>query len=224
MALVVAPRFSWRLKASVVLVAVVGASLAWSIVSSQPLDLVLYVSSLTRAWELAVGCLIAWNAPLFLRLPKSVARVLAWAGLGLVVLANSLNLTSKTYPGWLAVLPVAGTALVIIGGMPAPRWGAEWLLALRPLRAIGRWSYGMYLWEIPVYLLAVYWWGSINLYPLVGRIALVLLTTVIAALSFKFFESPIRHSSLIGKSPALSLACAAAFMVTALVTIWLVAL
>ncbi len=223
-ALVVARRVSWRLKATIVLLGIVGASLAWSVIASRTFDLVHYVSSFTRAWELAVGCLIAWNAPLWLRIPKAAAGALTWLGLGLVILANYLDIATTPYPGWLAILPVAGTALVIIGGTPVPGWGAERLLALRPLRAIGRWSYGMYLWEVPVLMLAVHWWGRNDLYPLESKVALILVTVGIAAVSYMFYELPIRRSVRLTSSPALSLACAAIFIVVALVTISLVAL
>jgi peptidoglycan/LPS O-acetylase OafA/YrhL len=57
-ALIIGRRSSWRLKATAVLGAVVGASLAWSVIASGPLRFVPYDSTFTRAWELAIGCLI----------------------------------------------------------------------------------------------------------------------------------------------------------------------
>ena len=222
-ALAVVRKASWRLKVDVVLCGVVAASLTWSIMSSGVFKLVAYDSSFTRAWELAVGCLIVWNMPYLRRIPMWLALAMTWSGLGLVVVGNFVAKENAPYPGWRAILPVAGTALVIIGGTPVPRWGAERLLGLRPVRAIGRWSYGLYLWEIPVVTLAVHWWGPLNLVSLWGRVGLILVTTVIAAASYRFFESPIRHSARLTASPALSLACAAAFMVVALATISLVA-
>jgi peptidoglycan/LPS O-acetylase OafA/YrhL len=145
---------------------------------------------------------------------------MTWAGLALILFGNFVDTAAAPYPGWRATLPVAGAAAVIIGGTPVPSWGAERVLGLRPVRAVGRWSYGMYLWDIPVVLLAAYWWGPVNL-P--GRVALILVTVVIAAISFAFYETPIRRSPRLIASPTLSLACAAAFMVGALVTISLVA-
>ena len=107
---------------------------------------------------------------------------------------------------------------------PGAGLGAQRLLALRPLRAIGRWSYGMYLWEVPVLMLAVHWWGRDDLYPLESKVALILVTVGIAAVSYMFYELPIRRSVRLTSSPALSLACVAIFIVVALVTISLVAL
>jgi peptidoglycan/LPS O-acetylase OafA/YrhL len=219
-------KVSWRFKVDVVLCGAVAASLTWSVLSSGPyaFDLIPYNSSLTRAWELAVGCLIAWNMPLTRRIPTWLAGAMTWGGLGLVVVSGLIVKATTPYPGWRVVLPVAGTALVIIGGTPEPRWGAERVLGMRPVRAVGRWSYGIYLWEIPLLALAVHWWGPLNVVSLWGRVGLILVTMVIAAASYRFFESPIRHSARLTASPALSLACAAAFMVVALATISLVAL
>jgi peptidoglycan/LPS O-acetylase OafA/YrhL len=144
---------------------------------------------------------------------------MTWLGLVLVVVAAH----TLTLADWNAVLPVAGTALVIIGGTSVPKWGVERLLALRPLRAVGRWSYGLYLWEIPVLLLVGHGWGSIGRISLLGRVGFILVTVVIAAASFAIYETPIRRSPRLVASPGLSLACALAFIIGSLVTISLVA-
>ena len=214
---------SWRLKVNTLLCGVIAASLTWSILSSGVLNLISYDSSLTRAWELAVGCLIAWNMPLVRRIGPRVGAVMTWVGIALVVASVFVDTASVPYPGWRAILPVAGTAFVIIGGTPVPGWGTERILGLRPLRAIGRWSFSLYLWQIPVMTLAIYWWGPLKTLPLWGRVALILATVIIAATSYSTFESRIRHSPRLIASPVLSLGCAAAFILGALVTISLVA-
>jgi peptidoglycan/LPS O-acetylase OafA/YrhL len=215
--------WSWRLKVNVVLAATFVASYAWSVISSGSFALIPYDSPLTRAWELAIGCLIAVNSPSLRGMSEWIAGALTWLGLALVVVSALTLKLATPYPGWFAILPVTGTALVIVGGTPVPTWGAERLLAWKPARAIGRWSYGLYLWEIPVYLLAVHWWGAMGGIPLVGRAGFILMTMVIAAISFSIYESPIRHSSRLVASPALSLACALVFIVVSLVTVSLVA-
>ena len=62
--------------------------------------------------------------------------------------------TTTHYPGTAALLPVLGTALVIGAGCAAPSQGCGRVLALSPMRAIGRMSYSWYLWHWPVLLLA----------------------------------------------------------------------
>lgn len=215
--------WSWRLKINVVLVAGVVASYTWSVLSSGAFALIPYDSPFTRAWELAIGCLIAVNTPWLRRIPKRIAGAMAWFGLALVLIAAHTFTVATRYPGWVAILPVAGTAFVIIGGTPVPTWGAERLLAFRPVRAVGRWSYGIYLWAIPVVLLATHWWGPMNRISLIGRAGLIAVTVVIAAGSFAIYESPIRHSTRLAASPGLSLGCALVFIAGSLVMITVIA-
>jgi peptidoglycan/LPS O-acetylase OafA/YrhL len=72
---------------------------------------------------------------------------MTWVGLGLILDLACTIQDDMAYPGWFASLPVAGTALVIIGGTRVPQLGAERILSLPPVQWLGRWSYGMYLWE-----------------------------------------------------------------------------
>ena len=52
------------------------------------------------------------------------------------------------------VVPVVGAALVIAGGVGAPRWGTELLLKVRPAQWLGRLSYSLYLWHWPILVIA----------------------------------------------------------------------
>jgi peptidoglycan/LPS O-acetylase OafA/YrhL len=163
------------------------------------------------------------NTPSLRAIPRLIGGAMSWMGLALVVVFAMAFRLPYPYPGWVAILPVTGTALVLVGGMSAPTWGAEKLLALRPFRAIGRWSYGLYLWQIPVLYLAIHWWGTMPQQALVNRVGLMLATFLIAAISFAIYETPIRHSRRLISSPALSLSCALVFIVGSLVMISLVA-
>jgi peptidoglycan/LPS O-acetylase OafA/YrhL len=115
---------------------------------------------------------------------------------------------SAPYPGAVALVPVAGGALIIAGGTPVPEWGPERVLRLSPVRLIGRWSYGMYLWQIPVLLLVQYWTTVADV-PLAGRFGFVAVTMVVAGLSYRFLESPIRRAPSLVRSPGRTLVVAA---------------
>ncbi|MER6418570.1 acyltransferase family protein [Streptomyces sp. NPDC001137] len=113
-----------------------------------------YFGSLTRAWELGVGALLALGAGRLKRLPAALATPLTWFGLACVTLAAVWYDDGTPFPGHHALLPVAGTALVLAGGCaPAPR-GAGWLLGRRPLVWLGGLSYGWYLWHWPLLVIA----------------------------------------------------------------------
>ena len=115
-----------------------------------------YFSIVTRAWELAVGAIVALALPLVARLDRRLAIPLSWAGLSCIALAAALFSDTTSYPGDSALLPVLGTAAVICGGsaLASRRLGAEALLGTPPFQRVGAWSYSWYLWHWPALVLA----------------------------------------------------------------------
>ncbi len=72
----------------------------------------------------------------------------------MILLACTRLSPTTPYPGTAALLPVLGAALVIGAGCAAPAQGCGRVLAVPPMRAIGRVSYSWYLWHWPVLLVA----------------------------------------------------------------------
>ena len=157
-----------------------------------------------RAWEFALGGLLAMGTADVARLPVVVRRVAGW--LGLVVLLGSVVLVDGDlpYPGVQALWPVLATvALILAGSTAADRdAGPARALTTWPMRAVGRLSYSWYLWHWPALVLAGAVWGELSIGVLLG-IALVML--VPAALSFRFLEEPLRHLPALVASPRRSL-------------------
>jgi len=159
----------------------------------------------TRAWELAVGGLVALAVPVLRRLPAAAAAALGWAGLATV--AGALVGLSDTtpYPGTAALLPVLGTAAVL--AVPPGRVGPAVLLDRAPLRAAGRISYSWYLWHWPPLVLAPAVLGRPLSLPLglvlAGLSGLLAWGTVVAV------EDPIRRAPGLVRAPRRTLAGAA---------------
>jgi peptidoglycan/LPS O-acetylase OafA/YrhL len=220
----VASRAPWRSKATLAIGTVTIASFAWTVAqSSQGWSVMTYVSTLGRVWELGLGCLLAFNIRWLLRLPHRLSAVLGWSGAVLIAIAvATLQADHGAYPGWPALLPTIGAALIIAGGSPVPEWGPERILGLRPMRRIGQWSYGAYLWEIPVIAVIYHWWGGVLALPLGARLAFLVATIGVAGLSFAFFESPIRHSRALVLNPRRSFVMAGAITVVGLALVTLV--
>jgi peptidoglycan/LPS O-acetylase OafA/YrhL len=173
-------------------------SLAWTR-SSPPWA---FFSLPTRAWELAVGGLVALSAADWQRLPARAAAIAGWGGLGVILLSCVTLQTGTPYPGTAALLPVLGTALVIGGGFAGR--GAGWLLSMPPIRAVGRVSYSWYLWHWPVLLLMPHMLG----HParLADRLAAAIISAGLAVITLHLVENPARFARTLRRSPERSLA------------------
>jgi peptidoglycan/LPS O-acetylase OafA/YrhL len=197
------PREGSVIPFAVVLGMVAAASFAVSSVWTTTVPAWAFFSLPARAWELAIGGLVALSVVTWRRLPVAVAATASWAGLALVVVGCVGLGESTAYPGTAALLPVLGTALVVGGGSRASRWGAGALLALPPLRWIGRLSYSWYLWHWPVLLLVPLLVGG----PLGlgGRLASAVVAAGLAMLTLEFVENPVRFAAPLQRSAGRSL-------------------
>ena len=160
----------------------------------------------TRAWQLAVGGLVALTADHWRRLSTQVATITGWVGLALIVLACVLLNRTTLYPGWAAVLPTLGAALVIGAGCATPVQGCGRLLKVRPMQWLGRISYSLYLWHWPILLMALWAIAPVAGHALLLGAAGILLSLMLAALTHRFVENPLRYSPKVRNSPLRSLA------------------
>ena len=106
-----------------------------------------FYSPLSRFWELAAGGLVAyWHA----YAPPRRVPAPAWTLAGLCAIFAAFQLISKAspFPGYWALLPVAGTATLLAAG-PAATLNAS-LFRWKPLAWLGRISYPLYLWHWPL--------------------------------------------------------------------------
>ena len=146
-----------------------------------------FYSPFTRAWEFAIGALLALTGLAV----RSVRSATTMAAGGLVMCLASLWLVNDAtpWPSLWTLLPVVGTALLILGGSrednPISR-----ILGSRGAVAIGDRSYSIYLWHWPVIVFAAAIWG-----PQTWVLALAaFLSLGPAALSYSLVEEPIRVS------------------------------
>src|SRR6187551_545959 len=110
------------------------ASLAWSIHSTHASPTTAYFSTPARAWELALGAGLALAAMTAHRIPARLQVVMGWAGLGAVACAAVLFSDGTAFPGYAALLPAVGAALVIGAGIEREpgRLEVGRILSLRP--------------------------------------------------------------------------------------------
>jgi peptidoglycan/LPS O-acetylase OafA/YrhL len=173
-------------------VAVVTAlSLLLSIYQTQTSPIWAFYSLPTRAWELGVGALLLFIPERYLR-----NRYFPWLGVIGIALASFKFDETTAFPGINALLPVVATA-ILIGTIPIwPRFFND-LSNNRLAQWLGAISYPLYLWHWPALVLPSSALGR----PLRirERIFCILLTVVLAHLTSKFVEQPLRHKNWSGK-------------------------
>ena len=186
------------------LLVVIGASLAWSAVETSSNATWAYFSPLTRAWELALGALIAVIGPAASRLSAWVHQVAALSGLA-GIMVSALTLTaSMPYPGWPVAIPVVSSALLIWAGCGNPRTAIGRALSVRPMQWVGARSYSLYLWHWPILIIAAQYAGH-RLSP--GQNSGLLLAAVAAStITFRWVENPVRNSRVLKSRTGLTLA------------------
>ncbi len=160
----------------------------------------------TRAWELGLGGLLALATPELRRAlgrAPGLAAALGWGGLAAIVVGCLAFGADTPFPGTAALVPVLGAGGVIAGGLAAGPRGPVALLGTAPMRAGGRISYSWYLWHYPVLVLAPYALGGTV--PEWGYVALAAGSGVLAALTYRFVERPVRFAPRLTRSPGRSL-------------------
>ena len=157
----------------------------------------------TRAWELALGALVAIAAPMMGRLPRQAAALLGWLGLAAIGWSVFAFTDQTAFPGVAALLPAGGAVALLVAGSVVSRRGPAAVLAQRPFQVIGKLSYSWYLWHWPVLVLAAAKFG----HPLAvwQGIVFSVLSLLLSAASFLLVEYPIHFSTFLSNRLRLSL-------------------
>lgn len=165
----------------------------------------------SRAWELAVGGLLALAAPHARRIPEWALAIIGWAGLGAVAWSLWVFGPQTPFPGAAALIPVAGTGAALFAGTRTLKAGPARLLGLAPLQPIGAVSYTWYLWHWPALILAPYVLG--HRLDLAQNVAVCVLSLLLAALTTVLLEQPVRRSAWLSARSVRSLVAGGALSV-----------
>jgi len=152
-----------------------------------------------RFWELALGALLALRQVELARLPqiRNAAGIAGFVLVGYAIFALSRD---TPYPGVAALVPCAGTALLIIAGLNGG-CGFSRLLAIRPLVFTGLISYSLYLWHWPLLVYARY--VAIRELTALETAALLMVSCLVAIASWRYVELPFRGSRGLMSRPML---------------------
>jgi peptidoglycan/LPS O-acetylase OafA/YrhL len=182
----------------VLLAGIVGVSFVYSLWQTANNPAGSYFFSTTRAWEFAAGGLLAVALRRTSR--GAIARAaLSWAGLAAIAASAMMFSLRTPFPGWAAVLPVAGTLAIIGAGMVESAWSPAYLLRFGPVQFLGNVSYSLYLWHWPLIML----WPAVTGIRLSTNAKLVILamSVVLALITKVLVEDRFRTPAASGAEP-----------------------
>ncbi|PWJ94687.1 peptidoglycan/LPS O-acetylase OafA/YrhL [Mesorhizobium loti] len=154
-----------------------------------------------RAWEFAAGGLATLVPAAFQQHRAWLRPALGWLGLALIAAAYLCLSEDLPFPGWYALLPVAGTVLVLLSGAGAeqtngrtgrPALGPAAALSLPPLQWIGTLSYSLYLWHWPVIVYAGMLAPDLSVPQ---RLGCGVLALALSVLTYHLIENPARRGA-----------------------------
>ena len=97
----------------------------------------------SRFWELLAGAALAWRREIALN--AGLKHVISLAGISAILVSARLFTSDMRFPGWPALLPVAGSAAIILAGSNAIV--NRTILSNRVAVFVGLISYPLYLWH-----------------------------------------------------------------------------
>jgi peptidoglycan/LPS O-acetylase OafA/YrhL len=176
---------------------------AWVAVGGADPDRMYFLPD-TRFSQILTGCLLAavlHRSPDLGRFRPAVSPAVAWGVLGAltVVVVLATRYDRWYWAGGMQLIGI-GTALLIGHLVVHPDGRMAQLLRWGPLPVLGLWSYGIYLWHLPLMRLAMpVFDGSVAVTVLAGLAAIP-----VAAASYRWVEQPLMHRRTLRPVPALA--------------------
>ncbi len=152
----------------------------------------------TRAWELLIGA-IATQFDKIIR-NRHLLNVSAFLGLGLIALGATVYRSSMAFPGFFALMPTLGAALLLGSGSTAPML-AHRMMSVQPLRYVGKISYPLYLVHWPIIVFFRFATGSPSPWPM--RLGMFVASFAMAGVIYHFVETPVRNRRFLATSKRL---------------------
>jgi peptidoglycan/LPS O-acetylase OafA/YrhL len=206
--------FAWKRNFNLLQITVIVGLLSFALnIGKVQGDLVAtFYSPQTRFWELLIGSVLAYitlyNQNILARLKLKIEVLLSvisntqahsandstlrniqsTIGAALIAIGVLVITKERYFPGWWALLPTTGAALIISAGMKA--WINRAVLSNRLLVWFGLISFPLYLWHWPLLSFARIVEGAMPSREI--RIAVVLISIVLAWLTYRLIEMPLR--------------------------------
>lgn len=210
--------FAWKFKFNLLTVTVLIGIISFSlnINGIEKDNIATFYSPQTRFWELLCGSLLAWftlyrksyfsciknnidgvlSSVLFRERPKNIGNIcsnmLSLIGFSLLLYGFFRIDKELSFPGTWALVPVLGAVLIITSGSKA--WLNRIVLSNKIAVWFGLISFPLYLWHWPILsFLRIIENGTPHRD---ARIIAVLLSILLAWVTYKFIEKPLRNGNL----------------------------
>jgi peptidoglycan/LPS O-acetylase OafA/YrhL len=180
--------FKTRLRIAVALAAFTFSAFIFSEWATQSYSKAAFYLPFARAWELALGCLIAFLPPIRSRLYSEFTVLIGLLLVGISIF--TVNVT-QSFPGFGAVYACFGAAAIVA---PKRRDGIfNAFLTFEPIRLVGLISYSLYLWHWPI----IVYYREIMIDHKPGVLVvftLLLLSVSVSYVSYALIEQPFRKA------------------------------
>lgn len=226
--------FVWKRKFKLLAVISIALTLSFifNILGIRSDPVATFYSPLTRMWELLFGGLLAWvmvfrkesftcfNSKMNVylssmnfinktRYERLFPNLLSTTGI-ILFLIGFLEISEESYfPGFWALMPTFGTILIIMAGTEA--WINKKILSNKVAVWFGLISYPLYLWHWPLLSYGRIFYDKTP--PSGFRWIAILLSILLAWLTVKYIEKPLRYSKKKARSKVIYLSSFAMFMV-----------
>ena len=149
-----------------------------------------FFSPHTRAFELALGALVAVLPTTTRRIDVVASATTAWIGLAAIVWSVVTFDENTAFPGPWALVPVLATVVLLRGG-DVTQWSPVALLKIAPLQWLGSRSYSAYLWHWPLLIV-----GAAALereLSVWDGLAFTAVALALSEFSYRWPENAVRH-------------------------------
>ncbi len=194
---------------AIAILCILVASFAYCVMAS---DKHAFYMPMARVWEIAAGASVAVAERRRFVPGPGPTQVMASAGVVCIVFGIAI-LDGASAPTWMNVVPVLGTAAVLLCGTAEPRGVSGWL-GRQPLVLIGQISFSVYLVHWPL----IVFWRILVARPLLAyeQVLIALITFAVAAVLWAYVERPFRAGRTgLANKPALAAVASATIAVGA---------
>lgn len=169
----------------------------------------------TRAWELMLGAMLSLGV--FGKTEnRYAADTISFIGAAMIAASVIFFNTATPFPGYNALLPCVGAALIIYAGEGSILGR---VLSFRPLVFIGLLSYALYLWHWVFFSFRNYYKNIAGDAFFMDNLFIIAVTFLFAIVSYYFVEHPIRRKKFPVPSKLFKIAAAVMLLFTAIGTV-----